>query len=279
MRFGDVTVQANPPLMRTWPLAALELLGALILARVIVWAEPPAMQHDEHGMKMPGMAGAPRLDAHWTWPVYTAIAVVAVAAVWWLLSRHALAAVVCAIAITTCAASQPARVLAAQSHLVAMVVLELLMVLTPLLVVTVLPRPTDTRPTSRRGWLSLAVGSALAYSGLLIVLHIPAVHHRGVELGAAPVWLALAAPLIGIGYWFGVLNTTAVVSEKARRASLLGAQEVAAFIGLLTLFAAWGIADHHSPLGIPPVWDQILGGLVMMATCAAVAIPLARRMH
>jgi hypothetical protein len=265
--------------MRTSVVAALELIGALVLARVIVWAEPPTTEHGEHGVAMPGMAGTPRPDAHWTWPVYAAIAVTVVAVVWWLLSRQASAAVVCAIAITTCAASRPVRVLATQSHLIAMVVLELLMVATPLLVVTALSRPTGARRASRRGWWSLVVVSALAYSALLIALHIPAVHHRGVELGVAPLWVALAAPLIGIGYWFGVLNTTEVVSVKARRASLLGAQEVAAFIGLLSLFAAWGGADHHSPLGIPAVWDHVLGGLVMMATCAAVAIPLARRMR
>jgi hypothetical protein len=160
-----------------------------------------------------------------------------------------------------------------------MVVLELLMVLIPLLILNALPRPSETRPTGGCASLSLTVGSALAYSALLIALHIPAVHHRGVELGAVPAWVALAAMVIGVGYWFGVLNTNAVVSVRVRRAALLGAQEVAAFIGLLSLFAAWGTAHHHSPVGIPAVWDQVLGGLVMMATCAAVAIPLARRMH
>lgn len=274
-----MTVARSAPPVRTWLVAALEIIGALILARVIVWAEPPGMQHGDHNMAMPGMASAPRLDAHWTWPVYTAIAVAVAAGVWWLLSRQAVAAVVCAVALMTCAVSQPVRVLATQSHLIAMVVLESLMVLIPLLVLTALPRPSKTRPTSGRAWLSLTVGSALAYAAMLIALHIPAVHRRGVELGAVPAWVALAAAVIGVGYWFGVLNTNALVSVRVRRAALLGAQEVAAFIGLLSLFAAWGTAHHHSPVGIPAVWDQRLGGLVMMATCAAVAIPLARRMH
>ncbi|MDT5219721.1 MAG: hypothetical protein QOF15_1826, partial [Mycobacterium sp.] len=198
--------------MRTWLVAALEIIGALILARVIVWAEPPGMQHGDHNMAMPDMASAPGPDAHWTWPVYTAIAVTWAAAVWWLLSRQAAAAVVCAIGLMTCAVSQPVRVLATQSHLIAMVVLESLMVLIPLLVLTALPRPSKTRLISGRAWLSLTVGSALAYSALLIALHIPAVHHRGVELGAVPAWVALGAAVIGLGYWFGFLNTSAVVS-------------------------------------------------------------------
>jgi hypothetical protein len=265
--------------VRTWLVAALEIIGALILARVMVWTEPPGMQHGDHNMAMPGMASAPGPGAHWTWPVYGAVAVVVATGIWWLVSRQAVVAVICAVALLTCAVSQPVRVLATRSHLIAMVVLESLMVLIPLLVLTALPRPSKTRRSSARAWLSLTVGSALAYAALLVALHIPAVHRRGVELGAVPAWVALAAEVIGVGYWFGVLNTGTLVSVRVRRAALLGAQEVAAFIGLLSLCAAWGSAHHHSPVGIPAVWDQVLGGLVMMATCAAVAIPLARRMH
>lgn len=62
-----------------------------------------------------------------------------------------------------------------------------------------------------------------------------------------------------------------------RRAALFGAQEVAAFIGLLSLFGAWGAMAHTSPVGISMVWDQRLGGVFMMATCAAVTIPIASR--
>jgi hypothetical protein len=54
---------------------------------------------------------------------------------------------------------------------------------------------------------------------------------------------------------------------------LFGAQELAAFIGLLSLFGAWGAMAHTS------AWDQRLGGLVMMATCAAVAVPLGRKIR
>jgi hypothetical protein len=272
-----MTVRRNGPSARTWLLAALELIGALVLARIIVWTDRPAPHSNHHGMApMPGMADSPALNLHWSWIVYAAGAVAAVMAVWWLLRRNVVTAVVCAIAMTICAVSYPLRVLAAQSHLVAMLLLEVLMVLVPLLVLTALPSPRST--ACRGGWLTLVIGSALAYSALLIVIHIPAVHHSGVESGAAPWWLLPVAPLIGLGYWYGVLRTTAVVHTRTRRASLLGAQEVAAFVGLLSLFGAWGATTHTSPMGIPEAWDQRLGGLVMMATCAAVAIPIVRRM-
>jgi hypothetical protein len=79
---------------------------------------------------------------------------------------------------------------------------------------------------------------------------------------AAPLWAALVALALGVAYWCGVLCTADRITTRARRMLLLGAQEVAALIGLLSLFGA--------------TWDQRLGGLLMMATCAAVTVPLAR---
>jgi hypothetical protein len=271
-----MTVRRNGPSARTWLFAALELIGALVLARIIVWTDPPAPHSTHHDMEsMPGLTDSPTQNLHWSWTVYAAGAVAAVTAVWWLSRKNVVAAVVCAVAMTICAAAHPLRVLATQSHLVAMLMLEVLMVLVPLLILTALPSPRRT--THRCGWLALVIGSALAYSALLIVIHIPAVHHTGVESGAAPWWLLLVAPLIGVGYWYGVIRTTAVVDTRIRRAALFGAQEVAAFVGLLSLFGAWGATPHQNRIGLPDAWDQRLGGLVMMATCAAVAIPIARR--
>jgi hypothetical protein len=269
-----VIVRRSAPSIRIWALAAVEVVGALILARIMLRTDPPANQHGHHDMPMPARADP---DAAWTWPVQLSAAVAVVAAIWWFARRNAAAAVVCAIAMTTCAASQPVRVLATQSHLIAMVVLEVLMVLVPLSLLTVLPPVSSSTRTSSRGWSSLAIASALAYAALLIVIHVPAAHHRGAELGAAPLWVTLVAPLIGIGYWYGVLRTAAAVPTRTRRAVLLTAQEVAAFVGLLSLFGAWGATIHRTPIEIPDAWDQRLGGLVMMATCAAVAIPIVRR--
>jgi hypothetical protein len=276
-----MAVQQRRPSARTWLLAALELIAALAVARLVVWTDrAPAPGHHGHGMAgMPGTAGSSAPSVHWSWLEYTSIGVAVGASAWWLLRRQAIAAMVAAAAAAVVAASPAVRELAAQSHLIAMVALELLMVVVPLLVLTVSPRPGDG-PAARGwggGWTLFASGAALFYSALLIVIHMPAVHQRGTELGSAPLWVALVALVIGVGYWFGVLRTAGRVPTKTRRWLLLGAQEVAAFIGLLSLFGAWSAMAHDSPLRISPAWDQRFGGLFMMATCAAVAIPIARR--
>jgi hypothetical protein len=280
-----MTDQRSAPSARTWVVAALELVAALVLARVLVWTDQPARHHREHGMApmpgmapTPGMADAPAPQLHWTWPVYAAAVVAAAAFIWWMLRGQTVAAVVGAIAVTVCLASYPVRTLAAQSHLVAMIVLEVLLVLVPLSILTALPHAADTGSIGNRraGWMMLAGGSAFAYAVLLIAVHVPGVHHHGGAGDVVPLWPAIAAPMIGIGYWFGVLRTAAVLSLRTRRASLFAVQEIAALVGLLSLFSAWGNPGRAGPLGISAACDQALGGLVMMATCAAVAIPIAR---
>jgi hypothetical protein len=274
-----MTDQRRAPSTRTWVIAALELIGALMLARILVWTDQPARHHQEHGMSpMSGMADAPAPQLHWTWPVYTAGVAAVAAFIWWLLRRQTVSAVVGATAVTICVASHPVRTLAAQSHLVAMIVLEVLLVLVPLSILTALPHAADTGSIGNRraGWMMLAGGSAFAYAVLLIAIHVPGVHQHAAAGNVVPLWPAIAAPMIGIGYWFGVLRTAAVLSLRTRRASLFAVQEIAALVGLLSLFSAWGSPGHAGPLGISAAWDQALGGLVMMATCAAVAIPIGR---
>ncbi|SOX56925.1 hypothetical protein MAAFP003_5637, partial [Mycobacterium ahvazicum] len=94
-----------------------------------------------------------------------------------------------------------------------------------------------------------------------------------------PLWLAIGASMIGIAYWFVVLRTAAVLPLKIRRISLLAAQEIAALVGLLSVFGAWGGPGAAGPLKISVAWDQALGGLVMLVTCAAVAIPISQALH
>jgi hypothetical protein len=270
------------PSGRTWLLAAVEIVGALALARVIVWTDRDAVQHQGHPMSpMPGMPGGHGHDLVWAWPVYVIAAVAAAATIWWLVCRRTVAAGVLAVAITMLTASPPVRTLAAQSHLIAMVALEVLMVVVPLLVVTMLPRLESTQRVGRRrgGWTWLAVGTAVVYATALIAIHLPAVHRGLAATGSAPVWVVAVAVLIGIAYWFGVLRTAAVVPLRTRRAALFGAQEIAAFVGLLSVFGAWSAAAHRSSLGMSADWDQRLGGVFMILMCAAVAVPIARRLR
>jgi hypothetical protein len=267
-------VQPRRPHARTWLLAAVELAAAIVVARLIGWtAQTPATAPvGGHGMSgMAGMAATP--TARWGWMEYTAIGVVAAALAWWLLLRQSAAA-----GAAVLAASPALRVLATQSHLIAMVELELVLVIVPLLVLAA-AKPRGQRLSARRSrnWTMFTVVAALLYSGLLIVIHLPAVHSRSAELDAVPLWVVALALAIGMAYWPAVLRTAGRVPTRIRRAALFGAQEVAAFIGLLSLFGAWGAMAHSSPLGISMAWDQRLGGVFMMATCAAVTIPIARR--
>jgi hypothetical protein len=270
-------VDNRRPHARTWLLAAAELAAAVLLARLIAWtAHTPASAHghghemsDMPGMagmsNMPGKAAAPAAD--WGWLEYTAIAVTAAALVWWLLLRQSVAAVPAAAGAAVLAASPAVRVLAIQSHLIAMVELELLLVVVPLLLIA----------ATSRNWTVFTVVAALLYSALLIAIHLPAVHSRNTEFGSVPLWVVAVALSIGLAYWSAVLRTAARVPAKIRRAALFGAQEVAAFVGLLSLFGAWGAMADGSPLGISMVWDQRLGGVFMIATCGAVTLPIARR--
>ena len=274
-----MTMQQRRPRARTWLLAAAELAAAIVVARLIGWtAQPPASEPVAgDGMSgMPGMAAAPA--AHWGWMEYTAIGVAVAASAWWLLLRQPVAAVPAAAGAAVLAASPAVRVLATQSHLIAMVELELLLVIVPLLVLApASPRAEHLSARRSRNWTALTVVAALLYSALLIVIHLPAVHSRSAEFDSVPLWVVALALAIGMAYWAAMLRTAGRVPAKIRRAALFGAQEVAAFIGLLSLFGAWGAMAHASPLGISMVWDQRLGGFFMMATCAAVTIPIARR--
>ncbi|OBS02037.1 hypothetical protein A9W98_17110 [Mycobacterium gordonae] len=110
-------------------------------------------------------------------------------------------------------------------------------------------------------------------------MHVPAVHHRAAERGVVPIWVATLALLIGVAYWAAVLRTGGMVTLAVRRSILIGAQEVAAFIGLLSLFGAWGAMAHKSPLDLSSTVDQRLGGLFMMVTCGVVAIPIAAKLR
>jgi len=279
------TVERRRPHARTWLLAGVELGAAILVARLMGWTSPTAASTTArgHGMSdmpdmsdMPGMASAPA--AHWGWLEYIAAGVAAAALACWLLFKQPVAAVPAAAAAAVLAASPVVRALATQSHLIAMVELELLLVVVPLLILAAANQRAQRQPDrSSLNWTVFTVLAAVLYSAFLIVIHLPAVHSRSAELDSVPLWVVALALAIGMAYWPVVLGTAGRVPTKIRRAALFGAQEVAAFIGLLSLFGAWGTMAHTGPLGISMVWDQRLGGIFMMVTCAAVTIPIARR--
>ena len=58
--------------------------------------------------------------------------------------------------------------------------------------------------------------AVLLNSALLIALHLPAVHDRGMQLGTVPLWLGLLVLAVGIAYWSAILVAVRVVTELQR---------------------------------------------------------------
>jgi hypothetical protein len=263
---------------RLWLLAVGELaIAASIAAAVLSKPDTSASGHDHMiGMAMP----APPL--HWGWVEFASVAVMLLGLAWWWHGSRAPAALAVVAGIGVLVTSEPMRILATQSHLVAMAAMELVLVALPLTVLAALPH-REPRPvrgaTTWRSWSTMvACGTGVLYGGSILVLHLPPVHQRGMASGVVPLWIPLVLGLIGLAYWVAVLRTSGRVPVALRRAVLVGSQEVAAFVGLLAIFGAWAPMSDESPLGITAAWDQRLGGLLMMITCAAVAIPTVRRL-
>jgi hypothetical protein len=98
------------------------------------------------------------------------------------------------------------------------------------------------------------------------------------EIGLVPLWVPVVLTLLGLCYWTAILRAAGRVALKVRRAALLGAQELTAFVSLLAIFGVLMPMNDESPLGIPQTWDQRLGGVLMIVICAAVVVPIARRL-
>jgi len=264
------------PSAGTWILAAVELVAAALIAWLLIARSGDSASHQH--MAGTDMADTVSSVASWGWPEFVAGLLAVAAVLWWLASRYPIAALVAGAALVGLTCLSTVRILAVQSHLFAMVALELLLVAAPLLLLAAVKTPP--RHSTPRDWgggaTVLAVAAALAYVGLLIGVHLPGVHRAAAEEGIAPLWFVVLALAVGVCYWAAVLRTGARVPRVVRLAILLGAQEVAAFIGLLSLFGAWAPMGHAHLLGLSAGWDQRLGGVFMMATCAAVAIPVAR---
>jgi len=256
---------------RTWALAVLEIGAAILIARLMLdrlkHAGPEHAHH--HGMAEP--------SAQWGWWECGALGAATIGLGVFVLRRSVIAALAAAAGLVSLAASPAVRLTAASSHLVAMGALEVLLVAAPLLVVSALPHP-ERRGCTRIGYSVLAVTSATAYAGLLIVFHLPAVHDHSGMATAVKGWVPLLVVAVGVLYWFSILRTGFQVSLRLRRAVLFGGQEVAAFIGLLSLLGAFSTTTPYGGAGLSGAWDQRLGGLVMILACALVAVPILRRL-
>jgi cytochrome c oxidase assembly factor CtaG len=261
-----------------WVASAAEIAVAFVVATILFsshGASTPMSHSDMAGM--PGMSPRP-VQIHWQAPTLVFAALTAAALIWWLSTRARVPAVVAGIGLIAVGASGEVRAMAVQSHLVAMAALEALLVGAPLLFIAAL-RPRQSSAVSSRSllWTATLIFAVALNSTLLIALHLPAIHDRGMGLATVPLWLAFVAVLVGLAYWAAILLTTRHIESRVRRDAMIVGQEVAAILGLAILIRPFPYMHHTNPFGLSSAVDQRLGGIVMFAACAAVAIPLAKR--
>ncbi|MGV0714500.1 hypothetical protein ABQE93_03735 [Mycolicibacterium sp. XJ662] len=248
----------------------------MIVAVILFGAATTTSSDDSHsGMHAHDHAAA----AHWS-PATVAAAVATVALfVWWAISRNRIPAILTAVGLVALAISEPVRLIALQSHLAGMVVLEILLVAVPLLLISTGRFRSAAVPNRSPVWMLWVAGAVVGYSALLIGLHLPGMHNSAAALPGIPLWLVALTLGVGIAYWAAILLTAGRVTTAARLRALLIGQEVAAILGLAAVILPSPIMAHDSVFGLSSGTDQRLGGVVMLLTCAAVTLPLARRLQ
>lgn len=223
------------------------------------------------GRNTAGTLSHSRPGTHWSPVSISVVLVTGGLLVWWLATRAQVPAVMAALGIVFLGASEPVRTAALQSHLIGMAALEAMLVGVPLLLASAWRAPATQR-RHPNPWTVSVLGFTGLYATALIALHLPTVHDRGAELGMLPIWLPILIALIGTGYWTALLATA--IRPAVRRGALIVGQEIAAILGLAALIAPSSGMQHVNLLGLSPTMDHRLGGLLMIAACAAVTLPL-----
>lgn len=267
-----VPVDNRPRLSaRLWMAAGAEIVVAVAVATLILHAGAmPAA--NVHSPRSP--------ETHWQPGVVIMVGFTVAMLAWWLATRSRILALLGAAGLIGVGSSEAVRVTAAHSHLVAMAALEALLVAVPLLLIASVRREQPTADVRRTWpwsvWVLIAI---VLNSALLIGLHLPLVHQHSAQTGIVPLWLPAVVVLTGVGYWAAVLVTGGRVSSALRRSALIIGQEVAAILGLAALIRPSPHLHHTNPLGLSPVIDQRLGGFLMLIACAAVTLPLTKRIQ
>ncbi|AEF37823.1 hypothetical protein JDM601_3823 [Mycolicibacter sinensis] len=258
-----------------WLTAVVELGVAVAVGAVLLRgnADTAVLHHPQ----MPDVHHGP-VQPHWTAGFFVSAAVAAALMLGWTIVRRRALALGAAGGLIAVVAAEPVRTLALQSHLIAMVILEVVLVAAPLLIVSGVRGRTDQRTRRSSAWMAGVIAAVLANSAFLIVLHVPAIHGRAAALTAVPGWLIMAAVVTGVGYWSAILLTTGRAPLALRRAALTIGQEVAAILGLAALIVPATHTHQVNPLGLSAATDQRLGGALMLITCAAVTLPLIKHL-
>jgi hypothetical protein len=226
------------------------------------------------------MHGMPEADGtavlHWEWAAPVGGVVSAIAAIWWMRRRSVWSGIATAAGLFVVAVAPNVRTLAVGSHLVMMVLLEVAVTAIPLMIVLAWRRPLRGEIASAGRWHHIWIlACTVAYVALLIAVHLPVIRDVVLEGAPLPSWAVVMAVGVGTAYWSAVLRSP--VAAALRRAALVIGQEVAAMIGLVTVLgggAAMGTAGSGALAG----WDHRLGGAVMLTACAAVSVPMLRKL-
>lgn len=254
----------NRPSIRVWIVAVIEIAAAIALARLMLSSTTAQSGvHDHAGMTHRSSPPGPG----WSWAGTEAayLAAVLVTGIWFLASRRRIAAVVTATTLTALISSAAVRAAAGGSHLVAMLVLETAMTAVPLLLVFAGGEHMRLLPAFGRS-RALLVAAAAGYGAVIVAIHLPGLHEYVLGDEGLPIWLVAVAVLIAVVFWHEVLH--GCQSARTRRRALIGAQEVAAFVGLLSLFSAWPSGHDSADALLSGPWDQRLGGIAMLSACA-----------
>lgn len=261
-----------------WIAAAAEIVVALGVATLILRTGGSA-RTSQRGMSDMADTHSSSLFG-WHPGLLIAAGITATALIWWLGTRARFAAILAAAGLLGLGVSETGRTAAVHSHLVAMAVLEALLVAVPLLLIAALRQDEPTaRSGHSRSWTAWMIIAVTLNSVLLISLHLPAVHGHADQLGVVPLWLTLLVGVVGLSYWAAILITTGRVAPALRRGALIIGQEVAAILGLAALLRPFPHMQHSTPLDLSPAMDQRLGGILMLVTCAAVTLPIAKRLE
>ncbi len=261
-----------------WIAAAAEIAVALAIATLMLRTGDTAATTGHGAPDMADMRSPSAPESGWDPVLFVAAGLTAAAMFWWLATRARIPAILAAAGLTGIGTSATVRVMALHSHLVGMAALEALLVGVPLLLVATVRRERAASRHSRIWTAGVLVAVALN-SALLIGLHLPAVHDHGAHLDIVPLWLTLLVVATGLGYWGAILLTAGRVGPAWRRGALIIGQEVAAILGLAAVLRPSAHTQHGGVLGLSPAVDQRLGGVLMLVACAAVTLPLAKRLE
>lgn len=251
-----------------WIVAAAEIAVAIAVGAILLHYGAAGGSTHHH---------APQI--HWSAVSLAIAALTASALSWWAATRARIPAILSAVGLICVVGSEPVRVLALQSHLAAMAALEALLVGVPLLLLAAAPRAQAHSSPGRSGAWTVGLIIAVALYGLLLIaLHLPGVHSPVGTLSMVPLWLPVVVVVIGTGYWTAILATAGSVRPAFRRGALVIGQEVAVLLGLAALIVPSPHLAHADLIGLSGTMDQRLGGLLMVITCAAVTLPLLKRL-